>query len=1329
MTGEYCAQQTNIQKERQKLHNKGEINAFVIMNFSSMSDVVYESRIIPFIKQLTKYLYLDTKDNRIACISTGDLAHLKDDKPVTFYDIKDAIIASARKNPSQFRDKLKSHINEDGPHNILSIDMTFPDYQYLDKQHPEMNSGTQTLSDYLNELDAKGKLYSLFHGLPWKDKHESMYYQSFSNYLWEKVTKIHVYRADSNPVSNYIICNRICQQMQTADLIVVDVSVESANVFYEFGLATAFHKLILPICFSESFYEMKLPDKIETAIREIQQRNARFGYSTPLDDSLPKSLEKHIDCYPWRRKLFEHFGIRHQRDLENNEIIYNGVRYLDFTDISHEQYGFSDYQYNHFPYSAKKDKVASSGSPDITVGQTVYGWLQGSYNKTSAHNYNSVILYTMDRILDKEQAGLCIINFYNNITKPMLDKHCFCGDRVAILGQPNRIIDDPKDSKTNKKLLYSVSDLIRIGMDQATYEAERRSIKTSDYLSQSFSDRLPDEWKNAAEQVIKTHTRNRCIPLNPDTPVYVNQYQNGIQQGLDSVVNEISKANKPNQNEFHFFCLYHVMLDTLRYTNEIVVDLSSNSIQSMFWLGAAHGSNIYTITVRHEMSEKEKRWSETDTIQKDRPIFDIGGLWTAMLRYDEIDNFYNQLSLIQLGIKQNTKMMLPESELLTIEDEVSKKLYSPTDYLEQQPSPEDTTDRSLKLNQTPHIYKDNKSSVLVYCNENSSDQTFYQMLRQKNRSESFALESYYRDCFWRHMLRDNQLHLFLPMRDSEDSEGPRLHLIKWDVDAIAELSHYLSKRKIIGKYQFDTLRENECYGSDDQSEQTNAAKENFISIGNQTKPLQGSDKKALSLAEYINERCKTLHPVRYMYKQFQVMKKTMTNELFPVQDRGFAFNNEAPVHTQFFTPTCTQCLAYQVNCYDATQTTTTKSDEMHSFPEIIKLIWNPVIAEDGRVESHFTVQEPINSSVLSNFCFRFLESSDHSILATVQCSAYSHNEILSAELNNTFGFLFNTGLTLIKSSSDSNKFNGNYKVSCSSDVPKRLILTMLSRYRLQMGNNTATLCEVNYSCNTADITSIPPFTMPAQLVLWREPQNSIAYQQDIKDHADTEDTNHDYKYHVSLVGVSGPATKALTSLLVDKDQKDRILNSSSADLHQYLPLNSLQTHLRTKFSEEFCKRLATALTQLSTTGNDGSSEKSTDNSLAFTTDEIEKVLFLTETYLSTVLYQYFLPFLSKADEKRIYHALEAFLLTLDSQDDHNFEVLVSGKVNKILTPLKEVLADFRGVEAIYKVHVTVDTSTNQTDNRNIIGIEQWCDENDNPVITCLFADKPLKVGE
>ena len=52
MTGEYCSKQTNINREREELHKKDCINAFVVMSFSDMADVVYKWRIKPFIEKL-----------------------------------------------------------------------------------------------------------------------------------------------------------------------------------------------------------------------------------------------------------------------------------------------------------------------------------------------------------------------------------------------------------------------------------------------------------------------------------------------------------------------------------------------------------------------------------------------------------------------------------------------------------------------------------------------------------------------------------------------------------------------------------------------------------------------------------------------------------------------------------------------------------------------------------------------------------------------------------------------------------------------------------------------------------------------------------------------------------------------------------------------------------------------------------------------------------------------------------------------------------------------------------------------------------------------------
>ncbi|MCD8013694.1 MAG: hypothetical protein LUG99_11045, partial [Lachnospiraceae bacterium] len=70
MTGEYCSKQNSIQRERKSSYEKEkpinplkndpdrvnirEITAFVIMNFSDMSDVMYKWRLKTFIESLAR---------------------------------------------------------------------------------------------------------------------------------------------------------------------------------------------------------------------------------------------------------------------------------------------------------------------------------------------------------------------------------------------------------------------------------------------------------------------------------------------------------------------------------------------------------------------------------------------------------------------------------------------------------------------------------------------------------------------------------------------------------------------------------------------------------------------------------------------------------------------------------------------------------------------------------------------------------------------------------------------------------------------------------------------------------------------------------------------------------------------------------------------------------------------------------------------------------------------------------------------------------------------------------------------------------------------------
>ena len=292
MTGEYCSKQTNIQKERKRLHDKYSINAFVVMNFSNMSDVIYKWRLQSFIESLSKYLYMDSEKQKLYCLPTAKLT----------------------------------------------------------QQEPE----------------------------------------EIKNKKWKPVKKVNVIRSDSNPASNYVICNRVCQQLQIADLVIVDVSVENTNVFYEFGMAVALGKMILPICYSESFYEIRVPK-----VKESDEATGEDSGKEKIEEGI---LEHHIGRYPWRKNLFEYYGIRYRSERaddldyiaeENTPTI---TQYLKYDLATRKEYGFSDIQYARFPYH-EIIKDSQNNPKGLRIGEQIYNRLRETYNKAK-YLHHTLVVYT-----------------------------------------------------------------------------------------------------------------------------------------------------------------------------------------------------------------------------------------------------------------------------------------------------------------------------------------------------------------------------------------------------------------------------------------------------------------------------------------------------------------------------------------------------------------------------------------------------------------------------------------------------------------------------------------------------------------------------------------------------------------------------------------------------------------------------------------------------------------------------------------------------------------------------------------------------------------------
>lgn len=1100
MTGEYCSKQMNIQRERREQHKNGRINAFVIMNFSDMSDVVYKWRIHDYVKSLKAYFAFSNDRKRIYC--------------------------------------SKERITEE-------------------------------VAEYNDFVLVNG---------------------------------IDVVRADSDPASNYIICSRICQQMQIADLVVVDVSTQNPNVFYELGMAVALGKMILPICYSESYYKMVIPKKVKK------------------DDDC-KWLEHHIDCYPWRKKLFEYYGIRYKNDLSNklkdstnnddenkdekNEDKENArTHYLEYKEATSVKHGFSDIKYSRFPYhenipknnqadndndnkkknnyeATNNDKAKNNDKPNI--GKEIYDALREQYNNSYREN-NTVVVYTMDEFLNKEQAGVCIVNFYHDIVARMRYEKCFCGDRVGVLVQGNVIPEEDKDAKERLNLFYNVGEIIHIGVNQATYTASKNKLKSEDFMplkseEELEKDRIKKSGKITTAQAdsiiryVKRHIRNRGLLVYPDNPVYVNRAKSGIHG--DVLQDEKQKEEEVcNCSNMKAFCLYHVMLKTLRYTNQIVVDISNNSLQSLFWLGVAHGLDVYAITVLHEQTEKERKEVEELSEKKARNVFDVAGLWKAILRSNDTDGFYKQLALAQESIESHSKLMIKNK-------------------LEYQKSLQKNWDVYGK--EILNLYKSVK--VELEANEQKTEiKVFLKLFEDERKEKNLTLESYYRNRFWSPMLRYNKLTIYLPQAHSLDTSyhEPKGYTSKWDFEAISLLSNYLSKRTVIGEYKIEAIDSKE--GAED------AKRLNYISIGEDVHPL------GENLQDYIWQKIKDDRAIIHKY----LRKNGECKKIY----KGFAeVNNEKKViltqHTQSKCSVCNNTFS----CYAYNQWIDKEKKKIYEDPYIYDI----------------------------------------------------------------------------------------------KDIEKRACQIAGYKEHIEVG----------------------------QLILWREDADSL----------------HERNYfRVALTGSSGPATLALASIFVGEEQKEdffKIKYDSGREVeYKKTLLCELQEKVRRCFMEKFMSEIEVMLHN--ELGYDEikslkvEEEKKTEE-LARIERYIELVKYAVTSYLSTVLYRYFLPFLSERDINRIYFGMYAFINSMriekespfaeeaDSKIDPSYsDVIGKEQVQKIAEEILKILLDllerFRGIEAFYEVRVRHclenikkdgNNKKNDEDTRKVIDIKM----KDSRELNCLILPK------
>lgn len=138
----------------------------------------------------------------------------------------------------------------------------------------------------------------------------------------------------------------------------------------------------------------------------------------------------------------------------------------------------------------------------------------------------------------------------------------------------------------------------------------------------------------------------------------------------------------------------------------------------------------------------------------------------------------------------------------------------------------------------------------------------------------------------------------------------------------------------------------------------------------------------------------------------------------------------------------------------------------------------------------------------------------------------------------------------------------------------------------------------------------------AQLILWRE----------------IDRIKKQVNYQAALNGASGPATKALSALVVNDAHRKRVFSWTNSKIKdasgiRTTPLSIMQQELRKELLECIKSKLEQEIA-------------TSDQSCK------DKYIYTSISYLSSVLYQYFIPFLSLENEERIVNGLTYYLAAL-----------------------------------------------------------------------------------
>jgi nucleoside 2-deoxyribosyltransferase len=294
----------------------------------------------------------------------------------------------------------------------------------------------------------------------------------------KKVAEIRCTRADTSIASNYFICNRVCREIQVSDLVVVDVSTNNPNVFYEFGLASALGKAILPIC-NEDNYNKKIHNEYK---------------------------DEYISSFFWRKRLFEFFSIHDKSDIIKFP---DTVALYKTGDAEKPETDTSDSKYLSLPYRSD-------------IGENFYKQLRGLTNR---NEYDTLVLYSLSYRKSSDTVRK-FIN-YNNLLKKLCRSNAFRGDRIGVLALDKEILKRHKEKADYMK--YGFADMLLMGVQEASYKVAKNTATFDD-----FNNKV----KSLERERLSEYIPNRAVKIYPENPISVDQILSNQNEDLISLVGD-----------------------------------------------------------------------------------------------------------------------------------------------------------------------------------------------------------------------------------------------------------------------------------------------------------------------------------------------------------------------------------------------------------------------------------------------------------------------------------------------------------------------------------------------------------------------------------------------------------------------------------------------------------------------------------------------------------------------------------------------------------------------------------------------------------------------